>query len=87
MIASVSALGYDAYMAVIEALKTLDGEVSSVAVRDALATLDFTGVTGGIKFDTNGDADKDVAFIESFADGKMTLVGFQSSDGKFTEAK
>ncbi|MBS1402275.1 MAG: ABC transporter substrate-binding protein [Oscillospiraceae bacterium] len=87
VIASVSALGYDAYMAVIEALKTLDGEVSSVAVRDALATLDFTGVTGGIKFDTNGDADKDVAFIESFADGKMTLVGFQSSDGKFTEAK
>lgn len=86
-IASVSALGYDAYMSVIEALKTMEGEVTSVGLRDALAALDFTGVTGGIKFDENGDADKDVAFIESFVDGKMTLVGFQGSDGKFTEAE
>ncbi|NLU25084.1 MAG: ABC transporter substrate-binding protein, partial [Clostridiales bacterium] len=87
VIASVSALGYDSYMALIEAIKTLNGDVTGEAVKDALTKLSFNGVTGLITFDENGDAKKDVAFIESFVDGNMKLMGFQSADGTFTAAK
>jgi branched-chain amino acid transport system substrate-binding protein len=86
VIASVSALGYDCYMAYVEAIKTLSGDVTGEAIKEALTTLSFKGVTGLIEFDENGDAKKDVAFIESFVDGNMKLMGFQSADGTFTPA-
>lgn len=86
-IASVSALGYDTYMTIVEAIKSLDGEVTGEKVKDALKTVNYKGVTGEIKFDENGDADKDVAYIETFKDGKMQFVGYQAADGKFTAAK
>ena len=50
-VAAVSALGYDAYMAIIEALKNVSGDITGEAVRDALASVSFDGVTGGISFD------------------------------------
>ena len=78
-IASVSALGYDCYMAFVNALESLKGDVTGEAVCKALTTLDFTGVTGRIVFDENGDAKKDVAFIETFDNGEMKLVGFQGA--------
>lgn len=55
-VAAVSALGYDAYMAIIEALKNVSGDITGEAVRDALASVSFDGVTGSISFDENGDA-------------------------------
>ncbi|MEA5144033.1 MAG: ABC transporter substrate-binding protein [Oscillibacter sp.] len=87
VIASISALGYDSYMSIVEAIKSLNGDVTGEAIKDALTKLNYTGVTGVITFDQNGDAKKNVAFIESFVDGNMKLVGFQSADGKFTAAK
>ncbi len=87
VIASISALGYDAYMSIVEAIKSLSGDVTGEAIKDALTKLNYTGVTGVITFDQNGDAKKNVAFIESFVDGNMKLVGFQSADGTFTAAK
>ena len=78
-IASVSALGYDCYMAFVNALESLKGDVTGEEVCKALTTLDFTGVTGRIVFDENGDAKKDAAFIETFDNGEMKLVGFQGA--------
>jgi branched-chain amino acid transport system substrate-binding protein len=63
-VAAVSALGYDAYMtalAAIEAAGSKDGD----AIRQALTTLQTTGVTGAISFDENGDAKKDMAYIKT----------------------
>ena len=86
-IASVSALGYDTYMSFVHAIESLKGDVTGEAICNALKTLDFTGVTGRITFDENGDAKKDVAFIESFVDGNMKLVGFQGADGTYKDAE
>lgn len=86
-IASVSALGYDTYMSFVHAIESLKGDVTGEAICNALKTLDFTGVTGRITFDENGDAKKDVAFIESFVDGNMKLIGFQGADGTYKDAE
>lgn len=82
-VAAVSALGYDAYMAVYEALKALDGtegDLTSVSIRDALKGVSFNGVTGSISFDENGDALKNVAYIKQIKDGKFQFLKTQSAE-------
>ncbi|WP_313527101.1 ABC transporter substrate-binding protein [Anaerotignum sp.] len=81
-VAAVSALGYDAYMSIYEALKAMDGAetLNSVALRDALKTVSFTGVTGAISFDENGDAIKNVAYIKQIKDGKFNFLKTQSAE-------
>ena len=87
VVAAVSALGYDAYMTLVEALKNVDpANVNSVAIRDALKTVSFAGVTGSISFDENGDAMKDTAFIKEMADGAFKFLGTQKTDGSFNAA-
>ena len=87
-VAAVSALGYDAYMTVIEALKSMNTEtINSVALRDAIAKVSFTGVTGKITFDENGDANKDTAYIKTMSDGKFKFLGTQKTDGSFNAVK
>ncbi len=87
VVAAVSALGYDAYMTLVEALKKVDpANVNSVAIRDALKNVSFTGVTGSISFDENGDAKKDTAFIKEMADGAFKFLGTQKTDGSFNAA-
>ena len=87
VVAAVSALGYDAYMTLVEALKKVDpANLNSVAIRDALKTVSFTGVTGSISFDENGDAKKDTAFIKEMADGAFKFLGTQKTDGSFNAA-
>lgn len=87
VVAAVSALGYDAYMTLVEALKKVDpANVNSVAIRDALKTVSFAGVTGSISFDENGDAKKDTAFIKEMADGAFKFLGTQKTDGSFNAA-
>ena len=77
----MSALSYDSYLAVYNALKALDGkELNSVAIKDALKTVEFDGVTGHIKFDENGDAIKDVAFIKTISPESL-----QSKEFKFVK--
>ena len=79
-VAAVSALGYDAYMSIYEALKALDGtdtELTSVAIRDALVNVNFDGVTGAISFDENGDAIKDTAFIKTITEDSLTSKEFK----------
>lgn len=82
-VAAVSALGYDAYMAMYNALAALDGtegDLTSVSVRDALVNVAFDGVTGSISFDENGDAKKNVAYIKQVKDGKFEFLKTQSAE-------
>ncbi len=81
-VAAVSALGYDAYMCMYNALAALDGtegELTSVNVRDALVNVNYDGVTGNITFDENGDANKQVAYIKEVKDGKFNFVKTQEA--------
>lgn len=76
-VAAVSALGYDAYMTMYHALKDLDGvegDLTSVNVRDALVNVNFDGVTGNITFDEVGDANKDAAYLKRVEGGKFVYV-------------
>ena len=63
IVAAVSALGYDAYMVAIEAIKAADS-IDSVAIAEALPGVVVDGVTGSISFDEIGDANKDMAYIK-----------------------
>jgi branched-chain amino acid transport system substrate-binding protein len=58
-----AALGYDAYMLVIDAIERANS-FDPAAIRDAMAeTTDFAGVTGTITLDENGDAIKDAVIL------------------------
>lgn len=81
-VAAVSALGYDAYMCMYNALASLDGtegDLTSVNLRDALAAVNYDGVTGNITFNENGDANKSVAYIKEVKDGKFVFVKTQEA--------
>ena len=63
IVAAVSALGYDAYMVAIEAIKAADS-VDPLDIAEALPAVTTVGVTGSISFDEIGDANKDMAYIK-----------------------
>lgn len=68
-----AALGYDAYMVIIDAITRADS-ADSVAIRDALAaTTEFVGATGKITLDTNGDAVKS-AVINKVEGGQFVYL-------------
>ena len=72
-VAAVSALGYDGYMVAIAAIEAA-GSTDGTAIRDALAGVTITGVTGDISFDENGDAKKDMAYLNVIEGGKFTFL-------------
>lgn len=87
IVAAVSALGYDAYMAMYEGLKALDGkDVTGANLKEALAGVSFAGVTGNIAFDEKGDSLKDTAYIKTVEAGAFKFLGTQSTDGTFNAA-
>ena len=62
---SLSALGYDSYRIIIEAIKRAGTAEDGKKLRDEIAsTSDFRGATGAISFDENGDALKDVVVMQ-----------------------
>ena len=63
IVAAVSALGYDAYMVAIEAIKAA-GSIEGADIAEALPNVSINGVTGAISFDEIGDANKDMAYIK-----------------------
>jgi branched-chain amino acid transport system substrate-binding protein len=79
IVAAVSALGYDAYMVALEAIKAA-GSADPKAINDALWNVKYTGVTGDIAFDEIGDAIRDVAFIKqaNTADASWKFIAIQS---------
>ena len=64
MISAASAMGYDAYFTVLEAMKNAKS-AEPEAIREALANTTYSGITGDISLDSeNGDAARNVAFIK-----------------------
>lgn len=71
--AAVAALGYDAYILILDAIKRA-GTTDTVKIREELAkTTNFEGAAGFISLDENGDAVKD-AVIKHVKDGKFTYL-------------
>ena len=68
-----AAVGYDAYMVIIDAIEK-SGKYDSQSIRDALAeTEGFEGSTGTITLDVNGDAVKS-AVINTVENGKFKYL-------------
>lgn len=68
---AVSALGYDAYILILDAIERA-GSSDPKAIRDELAkTANFEGVTGMITINEEGDADKNMAIIKKVENGKF----------------
>ena len=63
-VSAVSALGYDTYMVAVEAIKKA-GSTDSDDVNTAMPSVTYTGVTGKVKFDSEGDVDKNIIFIKA----------------------
>ena len=63
-IAAVTAMGYDVYYVALEALKAA-GSTDPAAVKAALPSVTYTGVSGEIAFDDQGDAIRDTAYIKT----------------------
>ena len=78
MIAAVTAVGYDAYLTALEALKA-SASPDPADVLAALPGVKLTGVTGVIEFDEIGDAKRDSAFIKTAntVDGVWDFVKIQ----------
>ena len=80
IICAVTAMGYDAYYVALEAIKAA-GSPDKAAVKAALPTVKYTGVSGEIAFDTIGDAIRDTAYIKTVntADGTWALETVQKA--------
>ena len=63
-LAAVTAMGFDAYYVALEALKKA-GTKESAKVAEVLWDTTYTGVCGEVKFGTNGDAERDVAYVKT----------------------
>ncbi len=59
---SFAALGYDSAKMMIEAIRDADS-TDSQDIIDALAALEYDGVTGNLTFDNSGDPNKEVSVI------------------------
>lgn len=76
-IASITAMGYDAYYVAIEALKAA-GSTDPAAVKAALPSVTYEGVSGSISFDEVGDAIRNTAYIKT-ADTKNGIWALETS--------
>ena len=64
MVSAASAMGYDAYFTVLEAMKNAKS-AEPEAIREALWNTSYSGITGEISFDAeHGDAVRNTAFIK-----------------------
>lgn len=63
-ISAVTAMGYDAYYVALEAIKAADS-ADKEAIKAALASVVYDGVSGHIEFDEIGDAVRDTAYIKT----------------------
>ena len=77
--AAFSALGYDAYIFILNAMERA-GSTDKAAVREAMAaTVNFPGVTGATTIDKNGDAVKD-AVIKTVKDGTFQYLDYVKAE-------
>ncbi len=80
-IASITAMGYDAYYVAIEALKAA-GSTDPAAVKAALPGVTYEGISGSIAFDEIGDAIRHMAYIKTAdtKNGSWVLETSQKAD-------
>ena len=82
MVSAASAMGYDAYFTVLEAMKNAKNPEPD-AIREALWNISYSGITGDISFDTeSGDALRNVAFVKKVNKdfGTWDFITIQSVD-------
>ena len=81
-ISAVTAMGYDAYYVALEAIKKADSG-DKAAIMAALPSVTYTGVSGSIAFDAQGDAIRDTAYIKAAdtASGAWVLETVQTGSG------
>ncbi len=63
-ISAVTAMGYDAYYVALEAIKAA-GSGDKSAIKQAIGSVTYDGVSGSIAFDDIGDAVRDTAYIKT----------------------
>ncbi|MBP5588452.1 MAG: ABC transporter substrate-binding protein [Treponema sp.] len=78
-ISAVSAMGFDAYYVALEALKKANSTKGTDLIK-VLPSVTYTGVSGEIAFDENGDAKRDVAYVKRVNNttGKWAFVAIQT---------
>ncbi len=69
---ALAALGYDGMQMMAQALISA-GSTDGAAIRDALSSVEYDGVTGHTVFDENGDTFQKVASIIRVQDGELVL--------------
>ena len=81
-ISAVTAMGYDAYFVALEAMKKANSG-DKAAIMAALPSVTYTGVSGAIAFDAQGDAIRDTAYIKAAdtASGAWVLETVQTGSG------
>ncbi len=67
---------YDCMYLIAEAVKNIDGDVTRESLRDALAVVDFDGMSGNIKFTADGDIARNYMICGGSAEGWSVLEGF-----------
>ncbi len=77
-ISAAAAMGFDAYNLAMEALKKAESP-DSEKILEILPQVKYTGVSGHIEFDKNGDAIRDTAFVKKVdhETGKWIFVSQQ----------
>jgi len=79
---ALSALGYDAALALAEAVNRATA-LTGPAIRDALAeTKDLGGVTGKITIDADGNALKDIIILETGTDRSVFKMRYPAETGE-----
>lgn len=76
--AGVTALGYDGYNLVLDAIEQA-GTTEHTALRDAIANINFEGVTGVVQFNENGDPNK-TAVVKKVENGKFVFADTISAE-------
>lgn len=71
--AAVEALGYDAYLILVDAMKRANSSNPQDIQKALLATKDFQGAAGVVNFDENRNAVK-AAVLKTVKDGKFTFL-------------
>jgi len=68
-----SPMAYDAVMVIVDAMKRANS-VEAVAILGAVATTNYSGLSGQIAFDAKGDLKESVITLNHYVDGKVTTL-------------
>lgn len=73
------AVAYDTVMLIANAVSQIDGEITREGIREQLDGMEYTGVTGRIKFNEDGDITRDYMICGTKDNTWVVLEGFEYS--------